>query len=515
MKPTAKTRIIKAQKTITSKNSCSILEYKTMNMTESVDSIEATIPEIDTVTRLRRWATADDRAKATNEVHNHTEQLIADTGRGMVLREADLRGLDLSGFDLRLAVLNRAVLHGTNLSNANLSGATIVCAGMERTILKGANMRGVYMHAFAAQVCDFSGADMRDLTDATGSLFHGCFLTGVNFSGSAIAGTTFYQCIMDGTRFLRSNLQGSTINECNLCASDFTGAQLSQLSITKCNMRSVTLNEASGEGLALQRLIDTDNLSLSQANLPGLRIRNCILSRLKAKSLAAREADIAEVSMPYADFTTADLEHARLINVSLENASFSGAKLDGALLTNCMADQADFSTATGENIAVRESSFQQANMSRFTARCAHFRDCNMAHVNLRNAYLYRAMISGDPPASMSMMEADLSETTLVQSYIAGNLTGVNLRGALMVYARLNQAVLVDADLTGSTLFGASLVKTLFDGAKLDSVTGPVFSDRCSGLREALSVASGDSSKNMAAFVEGLEDLLTNQQRGST
>jgi uncharacterized protein YjbI with pentapeptide repeats len=376
-------------------------------------------------------------------------------------------------------------------------------------------MRGVYMHAFAAQVCDFSGADMRDLTDATGSLFHGCFLTGVNFSGATIAGTTFYQCIMDGTKFLRSNLQGSTINECNLCASDFTAAQLSQLSITKCNMRSVILNEASGEGFTLQRLIDADNLSLSQANLPGLRIRNCTLSRLKAKSLEAREADISAVSMPYADFTTADLEHARLINVSLENALFCGSKLDGSLLTNCMADHADFSGAAGENIAIRESSFQQANMTRFSARCAHFRDCNMAHVNLRNAYLYRAMITGDPPASMSMMEADLSETTLVQSYIAGNLTGVNLRGALMVYARLNQTVLVDADLTGSTLFGASLVKTLFDGAKLDSVAGPVFSDRCSGLREALSVAKGDSSKNMADFVEGLEGLLTDQQRGST
>jgi uncharacterized protein YjbI with pentapeptide repeats len=486
-----------------------------MNMSENIDSIEATIPTNDVVSRLRQWAKAHDRSLAAKEVHAFTEQLVEQTGRGMVLREADLRNLDLSGFNLRLAVLNRAVLHGTNLSGANLAGATIVCAGMERTLLKGANMRGVYMHAFAAQVCDFSGADMRDLTDATGSLFHGCFLTGVNFSGAAIAGTTFYQCIMDDTRFQRSNLQGSTINECNLCASDFTAAQLSQLAITKCNMRGAILNEASGEGLTLQRLIDADNLSLSQANLPGLRIRNCTLSRLKAKSLAAREVDISAVSMPYADFTTADLEHARLINVSLENALFSGAKLDGALLSNCMADHADFSGATGENIAVRESSFQQANMTRFTARCANIRDSNLTRACLRNAYLYRAMITGDPPKSMSMMEADLSETTLVQSYIAGNLSRTNLRGALMVYARLNQAVLEDADLTGSTLFGASLVKTLFDGAKLDNVTGPVFSDRCSGLQQALAVAKGESSRNLAAFVDGLEGLLTDQQRGST
>ncbi|MFI0459915.1 MAG: pentapeptide repeat-containing protein, partial [Candidatus Thiodiazotropha endolucinida] len=86
-----------------------------MNMSDNVDSIEATIPEIDTVSRLRRWANADDRGKAINEVQAYTDKLIARTGRGMVLREADLRGLDLSGFDLRLAVLNRAVLHGTDL----------------------------------------------------------------------------------------------------------------------------------------------------------------------------------------------------------------------------------------------------------------------------------------------------------------------------------------------------------------------------------------------------------------
>lgn len=486
-----------------------------MNMSEKVDSIEATIPELDTLSRLRRWANAADRQLAAKEVDAYTEQLIERSGRGMVLREADLRGLNLSGFNLRLAVLNRAVLHGTNLSHANLSGASIVCAGMERTILKGANLSGVYMHAFAAQVCDFTGADMSNLTDATGSLFHGCFMEGVNLSGSAIAGTSFYQCIMDRVDFSRSNLQGSTINECHLGEAEFSGAQLSQLTITKCNLRSAILSDTSGEGLVLQRLLDADGLTLARSNLPGLRIRNSTLSKLNASHLAAREADLAAVSMPAADFACADLEYARLSNVSLENSNFSGAKLDGALMANCMANQSDFSGAMGENLSVRESSFQAANMNRFTARCAHFRDCNLAHASLHKAYLYRAMITGDPPKSMSMMGADLSESTLVQAYIAGDLTGAKLNGALMVYARLNQAVLSDADLTGASLFGASLVKTIFENACLDDVIGPAFSDRCSGLTDALASAAGEESQRLADFVDGLEGLLTDQHRGST
>jgi uncharacterized protein YjbI with pentapeptide repeats len=154
-------------------------------------------------------------------------------------------------------------------------------------------------------------------------------------------------------------------------------------------------------------------------------------------------------------------------------------------------------------------------MNRFTARCAHFRDCNLAEAKLHKAYLYRAMITGDPPKSMSMMGVDLSESTLVQSYIAGDLSRADLRSALMVYARLNQAVLVNADLTGATLFGASLVKSIFDNAKMDDVVGPVFSDRSSGLHDALSKASGEQSQRLRQFVEGLEDLLTDQSRGST
>ncbi|MET0065286.1 MAG: pentapeptide repeat-containing protein [Candidatus Thiodiazotropha sp.] len=486
-----------------------------MNRSEQVDSIEAKIPELDTLTRLRRWAASSDRSAAQKEVSAYTEQLIARTGRGMVLREADLRGLDLSGFDLRKAVLNRAVLHGTNLSGADMSGAALVCPGMERTLLKGTIMRGVYMHAFAAQVCDFTGADMSDLTDATGSLFHGCFMSGVNLSGNSIAGTTFYQCIMDDVDFRRSNLQGSVINECHLGGADFTGAQLAQLSITKSNCRGVRFNEASGEGLCLQRLVDADNISLAQANLPGLRIRGGSYTRLAAQSLTAREADFASLSMSRANFSLADLEQARFLNLNIEGADFSGAKLDNATLYNCMADGSDFSAVTGENIAVRESSFQAAKLNRFTARCAHFRDCNLSRADLHGAYLYRAMITGDPPKAMSMNDADLSATTLVQSYIAGDLSGADLRGALLVYARLNQIILNGADLTGASLFGASLVKSLFDGARMDDVVGPVFSDRCSGLHQALEQAQGDESRKLAAFVAGLEELLKQQQRGST
>ena len=126
---------------------------------------------------VRTWAKTPDRARAEREVAATTARLIEDTGTGLQLSEADLSGLDLRGFDLRKATLNRALLHSTDLSGANLSGANLICSGMERTKLARADLSGAYVHAFAAQVCDFSGADLSRLVDATGSLFHGCNLS--------------------------------------------------------------------------------------------------------------------------------------------------------------------------------------------------------------------------------------------------------------------------------------------------------------------------------------------------
>jgi hypothetical protein len=38
----------------------------------------------------------------------------------------------------------------------------------------GAKLDFAYMHAMAAQVCNFDDASLRNVIDATGSLFHGC-----------------------------------------------------------------------------------------------------------------------------------------------------------------------------------------------------------------------------------------------------------------------------------------------------------------------------------------------------
>lgn len=465
---------------------------------------------------VRTWAKTPDRARAEREVAALTARLIEDTGAGLQLAEADLAGLDMHGFDLRKSTLNRALLHSTDLSGADLSGANLICPGMERTKFRGANLSGAYIHAFAAQVCDFSGADLSRLVDATGSLFHGCNLSRTRLDGAAIAGTAFYQCALDGASFIQAKLQGSTINECTMTGVDFGRALVSQLTITKSLMTGASFARASGEGLVLQRLTGADGLDLRDAHLPSLRLDSVKAAKVTADNLGAPGADIRACELNGARLRHAALETSRWVASHFEGADLSEARLDGAIFNNCAARGIRLEGAAAENLSAVECGFAGAQMRHFAGRCASFRDCDLSGADLRDAYLYRASFTGDPPRSMAMAGAVLAGAVLVQSYIAADLSGADLSGARCAYARLNQCILRGADLSGVALYEASMVKTDCTDVHFTTLKPPVFADRAAGLIEALEAArTGEASEDMVAFLHKLDALLRGPGRGST
>lgn len=484
-------------------------------MSNEISRIPTEAAATDHVAQLRRWAESQDHDAARREAAELTKRLIETTGHGMMLRDGDLSDLDLSGFDLRRANFNRARLHGSDLSGADLSGAALVCTGMERTVLRDTLLVGCYIHALAAQVCDFTGADFSCLLDATGTLFHGCYMSGVDFSHGALAGISFYQCHLDEAGFEGATLQGGVINECLAAGARFGGAHLGETTITKTTLTGADFAGARGEGLVLQRITDGADMCMSAAHLPGLRLRSVRALRFRGAGLAAPGADITGSSLPEADLANAHLEGARFVDVSLSGANLAGAVLAGAGFQRCVADGASLAKATVENLSATESSFEGADFTRINGRCLHLRDCCLRGARLAQAYLYRAMITGDPPRSADLTGADLTGANLVQAYVAGNLSNCQAAGALLVYARLNQCVFDNADLAGSNLYGASLVKTSFKGARLHDIAGPLYADRCPGLAEALAGSGGGRARQLAGYVEELDRLLRGQKTHST
>lgn len=461
---------------------------------------------------LRALAAMSDREAACRSVADLTERLITRTGRGLQLPDCDLGGLDLSGFDLRSAQLSRAVLHGTKLIGADLSDAVMICPGMERTDLTGASLRQAYVHALAAQTCRFDDADLTGLRDATGSLFHGCSMRGVRLQDAHLAGATFYQCDLSGADLSAAVLQGATVNECALRDVSLCRAEVSQFAITKSSITGGDLSGATGEGMVLQRLADSDGLILTGATFPRLRLHGIRGSHWRGAGVAIPGADLAHVTLNEADLAAADLSGASIAHCALPGATLTGASLVGARVFGSNLAGTLLDNVQAENLHVVESSLRSAKMDGFVGRCTVMRDCDLRDADLSRSNLYRAMITGDPPSSMSMTNIDLSGAILVQAYVAADLTGAVLRGVNAAYSRFSQSDLQGADLTGAAMYQSTWVKVKCDGMRAPALTGPFFADRCPGLLAAL---TDDAESGLIRWIEDLDALLTGQRKGST
>ncbi len=463
---------------------------------------------------LLRLAVDPDRAAARSTVAGITAELLEQTGAGLSLSGAALNGADLREFDLRGADLNRASLHGTNLSGAQLSGASMVCPGLERTRFAGAVLSGAYVHAFAAQVCDFSGADLSDLVDATGALFHGCKMVGARLDGANLSGSSFYQSILDDGSFLRSNLQSCSFVESSCARTRFAGATLDHASFTRSDLRGTDLRAVSGEGVVIQRPLSAEGLLLDHARLPALRMLHVNAVGVSAKQVSAPDSEWRRCGLPRLAAAEADLSGSGWGDVVLHDADLRGAVLVGVRWTRVLADGANLSDAKAEDMHVTDSSAVAMCARRLQARCWTVRNSDLTRADLGGAYLYRAMITGDPPGSMRLGGADLAEAVLVQAYLAGDLTRASLRHVSGAYARLNQCLLSGADLRGARLFEASMVKTDFRGSDLRGVQPPVFADRCPGLEEAAR-AAGEGAGPLARYLAALEAVIAGERGGST
>lgn len=465
---------------------------------------------------VRTLAQESNRVEAVRCVESLTRESIETTGKGLQLAGADLTGLNMSGFDLRRADLNRAQLYGANLDETNLEGASLVCTGTERASFRNTNMRNGYLHALAAQVCDFADADLRNVIDATGSLFHGCNMKGARLDGAVLSGAVFYQCNLKAASFQSANLQGSAFNECILKDTTLRHSLCAELTITKSYADGLDLSQATGESVSLQQLTSFDGVCLEGAHLPGLSLSRVRADRLCGAGLFAPDARFLQCSFNQANLTHADLSRSSFRAVTLTASDFSDCRLSGASIIQVDAPGIQLNRAHGENMQLVNCSFKNAIMEEFEGRCVVIRDTDLRNANLRSAYLYRAMITADPPQGMSLQFVNLNGANLVQAYIACDLQDSSLIGANCSYARFNQSLLDRADLSGANLYQITAVKVGFRETMLKGVKGPFFTDRCAGLPSALRESNpGNIGEALAGLVEDQNRFYCEQGQRST
>jgi uncharacterized protein YjbI with pentapeptide repeats len=465
--------------------------------------IEAVV-DVSDAGRLRRVLSEPDREMARAEIDGWTSRQWESSRRGIDLTAAALTGADLSSLNLRGVTLSRATLNDACLDGANLAGGRLVCPALEKTSLRGATLSGAYLHAIAAQACDFTQADLRSLLDATGSLFHGCKLVEARLDHGSLAGATFYQCDLRGSSWNNATLQGATFNECRLDGARFGAANLDQVTMTKCRLDGVSFDSTTGQGLTIQRPTAAGHLSFDGAALPSLRLLNVRGTSWSARGARLRDIDVVDCHLANMDFREADIAGGRLLRSDLAAANFTNASLTGATISFSSLVGAHLDAAKAENAAIIESALTGATLNGIRARGLMVRDTDLTDAQLRSAYLYRAVLTGDPPQAMSLRRADLENANIVQCLIAADLSDANLAGAHAAYARLNQSILCNADLRGISLYEASLVKTDFSGARFSVLCPPFLADRCTGLKEALDAADDASA---SAFLKQLGSAM--------
>jgi uncharacterized protein YjbI with pentapeptide repeats len=465
---------------------------------------------------VARSAVDVDRAAALERISRETQRLLDETGMGLDLSEQDLCGLDLSSFDLRAANLNRARLHRTVLDGACLAGASMICPGMERTSLRGANLRGAYLHALAAHSCNFDRADLSEVADFTGALFHGCSLQGATFDRSMLAGTTFYQCRLADASLVSVDAPAALFNECGLHRANFASARLDGVSMVRCQLTQASFAGAIGSDMTISRPQIADSISLESASCSGLRLIGVAAAGIVARRLSAPGLDLVDCTLITADFDGADLRHARMINSCLSQVSMRDAQLGGAMLRNVRLDDAILTALAAERLSAADCSFRRADLSGAKARSASFRDCNMEEADLRLAYLYGAALTGDPPGAMNLRRANLTGANLVHGSIAADISGGILQNAELAYAKFNQSILDGANLVGAKLPFASLLKVSMRNVVLGKLQPPFFVDRSPGFEEALTQLPPDLARTRVThFVSALAKALSKAPRGST
>lgn len=231
--------------------------------------------------------------------------------------------------------------------------------------------------------------------------------------------------------------------------------------------------------------------------------------------MTAPDADLTDVTLSSPTFAWADFTRSMWRSVSMSDADLKAVALTDAKMTGCTLLGADLSQAHAENLNLVECDLSDADLSHVAARCLTARDVNLTRADLSHANLYRAMLTGDPPKAMSLRQARLQNTVLVQAYLAANLCEADLTGAAAAYSRFSQSCLDGAILDGAGMHESTWVKASFVGASLANVKPPVFADRCAGLLEAAEKTGGETADEFSSYLRGLSELLGKARRGST
>jgi uncharacterized protein YjbI with pentapeptide repeats len=223
---------------------------------------------------------------------------------GAYLVEADWPRVNLAGADLKEACLNSA-----NLSAAFLRQAAAIGTGLVQAVLTDADLCGIQ-----AINASLDGATLR-----------GVKADRANFNGASLVAARIEQANLHAASFGDARLNRVVFEESNLSLADFTGAQ-----IERAVFCEVDLSEAVLSGLCLSESSWHDVRLFGRAQLDKCNLEGLSLPFADFSGANLQGALLTATVMPRASFRNANLRETGLADIEWEGADLRGADLTGA-----------------------------------------------------------------------------------------------------------------------------------------------------------------------------------------
>ena len=221
-------------------------------------------------------------------------------------------------------------------------------------------------------------------------------------------------------------------------------------------------------------IIDNHNNSnifftkFNKANLNGTKWENAYIENSEFVNARMNRAHLKNAHIVFLTFQKVDLSHANFENACFENVVFQGAtqtkevekieKAEGTEGVNLK--HAIFENSRAFQVSFREVELNHANLQNIFWRASSFEGANLTDANLKGAilggefsYIFGLILQCEKlPDITEIHESEIYGTTFQNAI----LTKANLRDAILIGSRFDEAELSDADLTNANFARADL-----------------------------------------------------------
>lgn len=299
---------------------------------------------------------------------------------------------------------------------------------------------------------------------------------------------------------------GANLNGVYAAQSDFTHADFSQATFafaslsgdfTGASFKNANLSSASLGG------------TLTGADFTGANIQSANLYPITSAQIYSTASYQAH-QLTQTRFDGNDLSGVNMVDQDLTGASFSDA-----VLVNANFGQANLTSANFSYANLNGANFNQANLvsavfDRGTVTNVDFSQQDLSKASFYNTTLTGATLTG---ADVRGTNFQISDVTLAQlystaSYLAHDLSGINLGGTTLSNANFAAISFTQANFASANLAGAHFSQANLNGASFDGATLTNANFSQADLRNSYVTAASITSANFSgADVRGTTFLL--------